>query len=351
MTPTFEFTQEEFVKGIPVKAIKNGKADKKFVEVLVRKANGRVSRIVKCSLESEEGQKVAARIIQKIPPMGGVGTISSLANNVQTEVVRREVKKVGKDVKKVLELTRDLSANVDRIAQGMSIIQSLSFLNTALSATNLGVSAIGFMTVNRKLDTLQGEIHKILQIVGDTYKIKIIEIINSGMSLVDKTKMFNQRIKTDRFSLKEYEDLLLSYRDYLRFVHSLTIEGIIGIDIVYPVIMHLLQNYAEIMNRYVADYFYTNNEVPEINMDIIQNFVEPQFMDQFFDYVYIDCDKTKTEAEQAQLIHILLVGNAYTQIEDTKDLVLALPDKGSYLTLQEFITKEAEDRVKEYLPI
>ena len=45
-------------------------------------------------------------------------------------MVRQEVKKVGKDVKEVLNVTKDLSVNVDKLTKGMSVVQGLSFLRT-----------------------------------------------------------------------------------------------------------------------------------------------------------------------------------------------------------------------------
>ena len=170
ITPKIELTVKELVKGIPVKALKNGKLDQKFVEIVVRQADGKISGIVKCALDSGEGQKLVSGILSKVPAMGGLGTISSVVNNVQTEMVRREVKKVGKDVKKVLEITKDMSVNIDKIAQGMNVVQSLSILNTAMSAVNLGVSIAGFITVNKKLDKLKDEIEEIHRVVSNWFR-------------------------------------------------------------------------------------------------------------------------------------------------------------------------------------
>lgn len=85
ITPKIELTVKELVKGIPVKALKNGKLDQKFVEIVVRQADGKISGIVKCALDSGEGQKLVSGILSKVPAMGGLGTISSVVNNVQTE--------------------------------------------------------------------------------------------------------------------------------------------------------------------------------------------------------------------------------------------------------------------------
>ena len=354
ITPKIELTVKELVKGIPVKALKNGKLDQKFVEIVVRQADGKISGIVKCALDSGEGQKLVSGILSKVPAMGGLGTISSVVNNVQTEMVRREVKKVGKDVKKVLEITKDMSVNIDKIAQGMNVVQSLSILNTAMSAVNLGVSIAGFITVNKKLDKLKDESEEIHRVVLDVKNIQVSEIFNTGVELVPKTKELLQHIQDGDCQLIDYEKLLGQYRDYLRKMKDYISQGSVSYEKAYKIVMYLLPIYAEILNKYIVEYYYAKNRFPEMiystHLDAIESFAEPQFMEQLFDYVFLNCGKTKKIAEEAQEVHLLLVGNAYTQVEDTKELVLALPDKGNYLRLQDVITKEAHNRVDNLIP-
>ena len=154
--------------------------------------------------------------------------------------------------------------------------------------------------------------------------------------------------------MKDYENLLGQYRDYLRKMKDYISQGSVSYEKAYKIVMYLLPIYAEILNKYIVESYYAKNRFPEIiystHLDTIVTFAEPQFMEQFFDYVFLDCGKTKKIAEEAQEVHVLLVGNAYTQVEDTKGLVLALPDKESYLTLQDLIKKEAHSRVDNLLP-
>ena len=354
ITPKIELTVKELVKDIPVKALKNGKLDEKFVEIVVRQADGKISGIVKCALDSSNGQKMVSSILTKVPAMGMVGTISSLTNNVQTEMVRREIKKVGKDVKKVLEITKDMSVNIDKIAQGMNVVQSLSILNAAISVVNIGVSISGFITVNKKLDRLQNEIEEIHRAILDVKNIQEAEIFNTGIELISKTKELLRHIQDGDCRISDYEDLLGQYRDYLRKMKDYISQGSISYEKAYKIVMYLLPIYAEILNKYIVESYYMMNRFPEMiystHLEIIESFAEPQFMEALFDYVFLECGKTKKTAEEAQEVHVLLVGNAYTQIEDTKGLVLAIPDKESYLTLQDLITKEAHSRVDNLLP-
>lgn len=356
ITPEVKLAVDQVVRGIPSKAIRDGAFDQKLVEIIVRQADGKISEIAKCALENEVSQQSFTKVLSKVPAIGGVNTVSSLANNVQTEMVRQEVKKVGKDVKEVLNVTKDLSVNVDKLTKGMSVVQGLSFLNTALSAANLGVSMIGFSNVNKRLDSLQDELHtmqqtvtKIDHAVTDLKNMKILEIVNNGHTLIDKAEVLFQHFSDGEYDLKECESVLGEYRTYLRYVQSLMNNGILDYEAGYQISMNLLRSYSEILKNYLIEYYYTHDgKIPSLYSSYLQtisSFAEPQFRAQLFDHVYLDCDCLKADAEKSQLCHLLLVSNAYTQVTDTEYLISQLPEKQNYLDLQDAITKDVQKRV------
>ena len=353
ITPGMESTVKKLVEGIPVKALQNGKLNEKFVEIVVRQTDGTISGIVKCALGGENRTKTMLNVFSKVATMGNIGTVSSLANNVQTEMVRQEVKKVGKDVKKLLEMTKDMSINIDKIAQGMSVVQTLSILNTAVSAINCGISIAGFINVNKKLDALQKEMQKMYCTVEDLKNIQVSTIFNTGTELISKTKILFQHIQDGDCTQNNYEQLLGQYREYLRNMKTFMEQGSIDYEKAYQIVMNLLPRYVDILKKYVLEYYYGKNKFPESeyaeDLGVIMSFAESQFMEHFFDYAYLERNCTKLVSEEALQVHLLLVGNAYTQIEDAKGLILALPDKGSYITLQEVLTKEAHRRVDSLL--
>lgn len=347
---------KKIVKNIPVKAINGEKIDEKFVEIVIRRSDGKISSMVKCALDDEENKKIISKVLQKVPVggMNGVGTISSLANNVQTEMVRREVKKVGKDVKEVLDLTKDIAANVDKIAQGMSVVQSLSVLNVALSAANMGVSIAGFTMMNKKLDALHQEIHKIYEIVTDLKDIKINEIVNEGYEIIDKTKGLYQHIIYNDAEIKEYEYILGKYRSYIRNLRGHVVGGQIDFERGYGIIMGLLPPYVDILKKYIVVVYYAKGQFPQYEYDthisVIESLANQEFLEKFFDFAYLDHDISKIDSETAEGIHFFLVGNFYTAIEDTRELIFALPKKKNYMDFEKAIAIESQKRLLNALP-
>ena len=352
-----EYILSQLVKKIPKNAIKNGKLDEKLIEVVVRRSDGKISSMVKCALENSGNQKLFSKIIKNIPmgAVSGVGTVSSLANNVQTEMVRREVKKVGKDVKEVLDLTKNISTNIDKIAQGISVVQSISIANIALSATNLGVNVVGFTVMNRKLDNLKDELFEIKQLVNEIKDMRIIEIINEGQEILDKSRTLYGKISCKRASIKEYEELLNCYRSYLRNLRDFIYCGHFDFENGYKIIMNMLPVYADLLKKYIFELYYSMEMLTpalyETHIAIIQSFAEQNFLDILFDTLYLYHDISKIDAENVEGIHLFTVGKMYTELEDTKDLLLAIPKKEDFLTFDTILSEISKERILETLPL
>ena len=346
----------KIVNNIPVDAIRNGKLDEKLVEIVVRRSDGKISSMVKCALDNGGKQKILSKVLQNVPvgAMSGVGTISSLANNVQTEMVRREVKKVGKDVKEVLEFTKNISVNVDKIAQGMSVVQSLSVLNVALSATNLGVSIAGFVIMNKKFDALYQEVHAIYELVTDLKDMKINEIVNEGHEIIDMTKGLYQHIGFNDAEIRDYEYILGKYRNYIRNLRDNVVCGHIDYESGYGVIMGLLPTYIDILKKYVIEVYYAKGKFPQYEYDthisVIVSLANQEFLEKFFDFAYLDKNISKMDSETAQGIHLLSIGNAYSEVEDTKHLIFDLPEKKDYIALDKVIATESQRRLLNAFP-
>lgn len=70
-----------------------------------------------------------------------------------------------------------------------------------------------------------------------------------------------------------------------------------------------------------------------------------------FDFAYIERDVSKIDAETAEGIHLLTIGSVYTEIEDTKRILLAIPEKKDYISFEKAITDESKRRLLEALPV
>lgn len=337
---------------VPSSMLRTNEIGQKFIECVGRETDAKIAEMVKC-MAKDVPQKTFENVLSNIPSVGGLGTVSSLVNNVQTEAVRREVKKVGKDVKKVLELTEELSVNVDKLTQGMSVVQNLSFLNVGLSAANLGVSAVGFAVVNKKLNQLSADLQEVRRNTEDIKKTQLLEVVNKGSDLIHQAEELFQYLSDQECDMQRFNAVLRAYQSYFEFVQSLMNESILDYESGYQLIMNLLRSYTEILKNYIVEYAYTHNgKLPNICDSYIQtilSFAEPQFTEPLFDYIYLNNNLSKMDAKNSLLSHLLLVGNARIRIEDTRYLVSQIPEKEGYLKLQNSIEEYNTKRLRSAL--
>lgn len=337
---------------VPSSMLRTNEFGQKFIECVGRETDAKIAEMVKC-MAKDVPQKTFENVLSNILSVGGLGTVSSLVNNVQTEAVRREVKKVGKDVKKVLELTEELSVNVDKLTQGMSVVQNLSFLNVGLSAANLGVSAVGFAVVNKKLNQLSTDLQEVRRNTEDIKKTQLLEVVNKGSDLIHQAEELFQYLSDQECDMQRFNAVLRAYQSYFEFVQSLMNESILDYESGYQLIMNLLRSYTEILKNYIVEYAYTHNgKLPNICDSYIQtilSFAEPQFTEPLFDYIYLNNNLSKMDAKNSLLSHLLLIGNARIRIEDTRYLVSQIPEKEGYLKLQSSIEEYNTKRLRSAL--
>lgn len=341
---------------IPKEAIQRIGKDK-FAEIAIRETNGTFSSMVKCALESPEKKKVLSGILKQLPkgPLDGVSAVSSLANNVQTEMVRKEVKKVGKDVREALDLTKNLSVQVDKLAQGMSVVQSLSILNVALAGVNTGISLVGFSIMNKKLETLHQELdvlHReldaVFQAVCGLKDMKLTELVNEGRSIRDDSQGLYQHIERETDDLAEYERLLGRYRDYMRNLRDYMLRGLLDYEQGYRILMGLFPEYTAILKRYVEKATYEEEKFPQLiyatHLRVIGSLADGEFQERLFDFAYLERNLSKRKAEEAQTLHFLAVGNGYAVLEDARELVTSLTEN-EYAAFRREIAAESRRRL------
>lgn len=235
----------------------------------------------------------------------------------------------------------------------MSVVQNLSFLNVGLSAANLGVSAVGFAVVNKKLNQLSTDLQEVRRNTEDIKKTQLLEVVNRGSDLIHQAEELFQYLSDQECDMQRFNAVLRAYQSYFEFVQSLMNESILDYESGYQLIMNLLRSYTEILKNYIVEYAYTHNgKLPNICDSYIQtilSFAEPQFTEPLFDYIYLNNNLSKMDAKNSLLSHLLLVGNARIRIEDTRYLVSQIPEKEGYLKLQNSIEEYNTKRLQSAL--
>ena len=122
----------------------------------------------------------------------------------------------------------------------------------------------------------------------------------------------------------------------------------------YGMIMELFPTYIDILKKYVIEVRYAKGEFPRLeyntHISVILSLTNQEFLEKLFDFAYLDHDISKMDSEIAQGIHLLSIGNAYTEVEDTKNLILSIKEKKDYMDLEKAIAMESQRRLINALP-
>lgn len=114
--------------------------------------------------------------------VAGTQLASSLAGNVQNEIVRRAVNRV--------------ESKVDNLASSMETLENLGLANVALSATGIGVSLVGFGIMNARLSRVEHSLAILTEgtdrILAAVERIRQDQLAGEFSALRSQVKLFEE---------------------------------------------------------------------------------------------------------------------------------------------------------------
>lgn len=114
--------------------------------------------------------------------MASTQLASSLANNAQSEIIRRGVNRI--------------EGKVDVLLSGMEKLQSLGLANLALSATGIGVSLVGFGIMNARLSRVEDRLAKLTEgtdrILAAIERIRQDQLASEFVALRSQVQLFEE---------------------------------------------------------------------------------------------------------------------------------------------------------------
>lgn len=130
-------------------------------------------------------------------------TLEPTAGSVQTAGIQK-IKALSKTSSDIKKISTDVLRQVNILKSGVQTIQTLSYLNTALSGINIAASAIGDALILDKLSDVQKEVElvissnqTILDKVNDIRNITVNEKLAEFQKMNTKLYNYIQRMKTE----------------------------------------------------------------------------------------------------------------------------------------------------------
>ena len=333
-------TISQIVTEVPVNAIKTVGKDK-VVEIVSRDVSGRISGITKCAVE-KQGKKVLSAVMQSLSGPLGVGTFaSSVANNIQTEQVRRAVKVVDKKIDDLSSEMKNVASKVDIISSKMSIVTNLSWLNAGLSLANLGVTVAGFLIVKQQLNSIESTVGTIQKLQEQNYKERYKRIQLDYGIIIDNIRL--QRHIED----KTFEACIKEINIYISSVYELIENGTIPLEGGLEIIFSLIPMMINLIVTYIPQYYYNggglDSSLIKSSMDFLDNFTRNNFFNKLEDYYLLEKKEKLHYSEFAEIRNTmsLFLINQKLKVSDQRAITSWFSTEDDYNRFRKSVTEKA----------
>lgn len=252
-----------------------------------------------------------------------------------------------------LKLT-NLNNGVQGLMNSAELLQSLAYFNAAMSVVNCAVTVAGFAIISEKLNDLSTRVDTL----ADTLKEYHMED-----RIMDLKKSMNYlRSAIDRLNkagLKDYD--VLQIEEYLNSA-QVELEWLIQAfmdasneesDILFQLLFDVTAIYANILKEYGIKYYYSFGSFPgnyERWLETLSFFKESDFKASVQKMVWISQPiATTQQIREASNATVNILAYEYEQLEDNKQLVLALPEKAN-VSIMDMLQEQLEAKEYEYVP-
>ena len=342
----------EIMFSISKKAMKLIRAGKAVLESGgVRSLTGQMIEMAKpiATTAAKTATQAAAGGMGLGPVGAAVNITSSLANNVQSDILQRSVNMANAKLDTVVKQLGTLA----NAMQGLQQVQVLSWVNSAFSLANCGISVAGFYMTLNKLGQVQGSLGQFFDLYKQNSEIKHVEDYqNYLMQLKNHLSFLQERYKNDTFDRQSFlqrettiENDLTRTENYLRKIlkafQARTIDGKVGCQIIFT----LCVVYAQTVNEFCCQYFYAHGIQHPMFRDwisVLDEIDSPAFREFLKRYFSFDREYIAVSPKLKQAAHHILfesVGQQKSRLMLCADTVKQLPEE-QYVHLDDLLNQE-----------
>lgn len=278
-----------------------------------------------------------------------VNIASSLANNVQSGILQHSVNLANAKLDTVVKQLATLA----NAMQGLQQVQVLSWVNSAFSLANCGISVAGFYMTLNKLSQIQGKLGQFFDLYKHDSESKHVEDYQNYLMLLKSHLSFLQeRYKNDTFDRQSFlqretaiENDLTRTENYLRKIltafQARTIDGKVGCQIIFT----LCTVYAQTVNEFCCQYFYAHGiQHPMFSdwLSVLDEIDSPAFREFLKRYFSFDREYIAVSPKLKQAAHHILfesVGQQKSRLMLCADTVKQLPEE-QYVHLDDLLNQE-----------
>lgn len=276
-----------------MKMVENGEAmisaggvrtlDGKMVEMVQPTVSSKTSDVLSSVVGKIGDVNEAVSQIKSIISGGGINLVSSLAANVQCGFIQHGVNIANNKLDKLMET---VSSIADALGN-LSTINVLSWVNSAFSVANMGISIKGFKDTLAGLDNVQDSINEFVDMYKADRHNDMIQQYGVNRDNLLRTLDYLEEFyeissdTDDYFKIRvdAIEHILVEAENYIkRIMHDFTehrIDCQLGCDIIF----NLTSIFTQTMNAYMCQYYYVYGKAcTRISaLDLLEEIKSPEF--------------------------------------------------------------------------
>lgn len=290
---------------ITKEAMKLVKAGKAILESGgVRSLTGQMIEMAKSTVAST--LKASTGGLGLDPVGAAVNITSSLANNVQSGIIQHSINVANSK----LDVAVQQLSSLANAMQGLQQVQVLSWVNSAFSLANCGISVAGFYMTLNKL----GQFFDLYK--QDRENQRAEDYQNYLMLLKGHLSYLQERYRNDTFDRQTFlqreasiENDLTRTENYLRTIlkafQARTIDGKVGCQIIFT----LCVVYAQTVNEFCCQYFYAHGIQHPMFRDwlsVLDEIDSPAFREFLKRYFTFDQEYISVSPKLKQAAHHIL---------------------------------------------
>ena len=247
-----------------------------------------------------------------------------------------------------------LTNGVQGLMNSAELLQKLAYFNSAMSVVNCAVTVTGFAIVSAKLNELTSKVDTLAETLREYHLEDRIMDLKKSMNYL--------RSAIDRLNkagLKDYD--VLQIEEYLNsaqvelewLIKAFTEASNEEAEVLFQLLFDVTAIYANVLKEYGEKYYYSFGSFPG-NYDrwteTLMFFKKSAFPTAVRKMIWIAQPVASThQIREATNATMNILAYEYEQLEESKQFVLALPEKAS-VSIMDMLQEQLEAKEYEYVP-
>ncbi len=331
---------------------------KGFAEIVSRQKNGKFKSMIKYAISRTNDASTKDILYESLKRQ-------ALTNKQFTSAFKSVNKNLGNISEKLIGMSselRNVSSSVDAVFANTNLIKNLSFLNTGLSAANLGVNIAGFVIISAQLNNMEKNLNKSLsRIEKNVEKLTNFNEIEFRSIAHEIVLEFNDMCQTlvsgGHVELTDQRKFMDKMNTYCHMIVDFMNEDVMDMGMLLDVLFSILPAYSTIFENFIYDYYFEKKMMPasyKEYLSVFSKILDDSLIQKIADHLFLNQKLSSEETFNAINALEGSVLSYATGIIDRADLVKMIRDKNQYdqlmndidMSVKEELDNEANDIAK-----